>query len=172
MNPKENRHKTPRITWFNNSLYPLVTMNKFHYNKFGIIQIGVESLSQNQIPNTTKQLSHKYKSKRTTNQIQNLQQTKRAEITKPQNQNQALTNLSHYSKLQITNIKEPNKRERLFLTHTLNLPKQHYAYIGDLSWLAYPKPRRTRLLFQAQRRITPIPNKTQNQVVDKTSNRV
>ena len=27
-----------------------MTTNKFHYNKFGIIQIGVETLSQTQIP--------------------------------------------------------------------------------------------------------------------------
>ena len=50
INPKENRHKTPRFTWFGNSLHPRVTTNKFHYNKFGIIQIGVEALSQTQIP--------------------------------------------------------------------------------------------------------------------------
>ena len=55
---------------------------------------------------------------RVTNQIQKLQHTKKEQITKLQNQNQALTNLSHYSKLQHTNIKEPNKRNPLFLTHT------------------------------------------------------
>ena len=54
MNPKENRHKTPRITWFSNSLHPRAMMNKFHYNKFGIIQISVETLSEIQIPNTPK----------------------------------------------------------------------------------------------------------------------
>ena len=32
--------------WFSNSLHPRATMNKFHYNKFGIIQIGVKALSQ------------------------------------------------------------------------------------------------------------------------------
>ena len=56
INPKENRHKTPRITWLGNSLHPRATTNKFHYNKFGIIQIGVKALSQTQIPNTPKQL--------------------------------------------------------------------------------------------------------------------
>ena len=54
INPKENRHKTPRITWFSNSLHPQATIKKFHYNKFGIIQIGVKALSQTQIPNTPK----------------------------------------------------------------------------------------------------------------------
>ena len=53
INPKENRHKTPRCTWFDNSLYPRGMTNKFHYNKFGIIQIGVEALSQTQIPNNS-----------------------------------------------------------------------------------------------------------------------
>ena len=129
MNPKENRHKTPRITWFSISLYPRVTMNKFHYNKFGIIQIGVESLSQNQIPNTTKQLSHKYKPKRTTNQIQNLQQTKREEITKPQNQNQAVTNIS----LTISNCKSQisknQTKESLFFSHP-HSSKFATIYIG------------------------------------------
>ena len=38
--------------WFGNSLHPQVTTNKFHYNKFEIIQIGVETLSQTQIRNT------------------------------------------------------------------------------------------------------------------------
>ena len=50
ISPKENRHKTPRITWLSNSLHPRATTNKFHYIKFGIIQIGVEALSQTQIP--------------------------------------------------------------------------------------------------------------------------
>ena len=54
INPKENRNKIPRITWFGNSLHPRVTTNKFHYNKFGIIQIDVEAFSQIQIPNTPK----------------------------------------------------------------------------------------------------------------------
>ena len=53
INPKENRHKIPRCTWFDNSLYPRGMTNKFHYNKFGIIQIGVEALSQTQIPNNS-----------------------------------------------------------------------------------------------------------------------
>ena len=42
---------------------------------------------------------------RATNQIQKLQCTKREQINKPQNQNQAAKNISHYSKLQLTNIK-------------------------------------------------------------------
>ena len=42
---------------------------------------------------------------RATNQIQKLQRIKREQITKPQNQNQAATSLSYYSKLQPTNIK-------------------------------------------------------------------
>ena len=96
--------------------------NKFHYNKFGIIQIGVDALSQTQIPNAPKKLSltntkpkvYKYQipnvnctqtKERGTNQIQKLQHTKREQITKSQNQNQVATNLSHYSKLQPTNIK-------------------------------------------------------------------
>ena len=54
INPKENRHKTPRIMWFDNSLHPRATTNKFHYYKFGIKQIGVKALSQTQIPNTPK----------------------------------------------------------------------------------------------------------------------
>ena len=54
INPKENRHKTPRFTWFDNSLHPGEMTNKFHYIKFGIIEIGVEALSQTQITNTTK----------------------------------------------------------------------------------------------------------------------
>ena len=37
INPKENRQKILRFTWFDNSLHPQVTMNKFHYIKFGII---------------------------------------------------------------------------------------------------------------------------------------
>ena len=40
-----------------------------------------------------------------TKEIQKLQCTKREQITKPQNQNQVVTNLSHYFKLQLTNIK-------------------------------------------------------------------
>ena len=54
INPKENRSKTPGILWFSNSLYPRVTINKFHYNKFEIIQIGVEVLSQTKIPDIPK----------------------------------------------------------------------------------------------------------------------
>ena len=42
---------------------------------------------------------------RATKKIQKLQRTKREQITKPHNQNQVVTNLSHYSKLQPTNIK-------------------------------------------------------------------
>ena len=130
--------------WFGNSLHPRVTTNKFHYIKFGIIQIGVRhsykpksqihsnsSLSQiqktkepntnqrtkgSQIPNTNCAQTKE----RATNQIQKLQCTKREQITKPQNQNQAVINFSHHSKLQPTNIKEPNK-ERAFFSHTHSL---------------------------------------------------
>ena len=129
INLKENRYKTSRITQFGNSLHSRATMNKFHYKKFGIIQICVEAFSQTQIPYTPKQLSltntkpknqgfinakYKYQisdancaqtKERATNQIQKLQHTKREQISKPQNQNQAATYLSHYSKLQLTNIK-------------------------------------------------------------------
>ena len=49
--------------WFGNSLHPQVTTNKFHCNKFEIIQIGVETISQTQIPKTPEQLSHKCKLK-------------------------------------------------------------------------------------------------------------
>ena len=52
INSKENRHKTPRITWFDNRLHPRAMTNKFYYIKFGVIQIGVEALSQIQILNT------------------------------------------------------------------------------------------------------------------------
>ena len=48
--------------WFSNNLYTRATTNKFHYNKFGIIQIGVKALSQTQISNSS--LSHKYKVKK------------------------------------------------------------------------------------------------------------
>ena len=54
INLKENRHKTPRFTWFGNSLHPRATTNKLHYNKFGIIQTSVEALSQTQILKTPK----------------------------------------------------------------------------------------------------------------------
>ena len=54
INPKENKHKTPRIMWFDNSLHPRAMINKFHYNKFGIIQIGIEVFSQTQISNKPK----------------------------------------------------------------------------------------------------------------------
>ena len=56
-----------------------------------------------QIPNTNCAQTKE----RATKQIQKLQHTKREQITKPQNQNQnqAATNLSHYYKLQPTNIK-------------------------------------------------------------------
>ena len=54
INSKENRHKTPRFTGFDNSLHPQAKTNKFHYNKFGIIQISVEALPQTQILNTPK----------------------------------------------------------------------------------------------------------------------
>ena len=63
INPKENRHKTPRITWFDNNLHPRIMTNKFHYNKFEIIQIDVDAFSHIQ--------------------ILNLQCTKRKQITKP-----------------------------------------------------------------------------------------
>ena len=129
INPKENRHKTLRITWFGNSLHPRVTTNKFHYIKFGITQIGVRhsykpksqihsnsSLSQIQKtkePNTNQRTKGSHipntncaqTKERATNQIQNLQHTKREQITKLQNQNQVVTSLSHYFKLQPMNIK-------------------------------------------------------------------
>ena len=92
INPKENRHKTPRFTWFGNSLHPGETTNKFHYIKFGIIEIGVEALSQTQITNTKPKnqrfttTKHEYQipntnctqiKERATKQIQKLQRTKR-----------------------------------------------------------------------------------------------
>ena len=104
--------------------------NKSHYKKFGIIQISVEALLQTQIhPNSTlsqiqtkgSQISNTncvQTKERATNQIQTLQRTKREQITKPQNQNQVATNLSHYSKLQPTNIKEPQQKRASF-SHTL-----------------------------------------------------
>ena len=46
INPKENKQKTPRFMWFSNSLYLQAMTKKFHYNKFEIIKIGVEALSQ------------------------------------------------------------------------------------------------------------------------------
>ena len=45
-------------------------------------------------------------------------------------------------------------RKSLFFSHLrilLNLPQQHYAYIGNLSQLADPKPRWIRLLFYTQK---------------------
>ena len=54
INSKENRHKTPRFTWFGNNLHSRAMTNKFYYNKFRIIQISVEELSQTQISNTSK----------------------------------------------------------------------------------------------------------------------
>ena len=137
--------------WFGNSLCPQMTTNKYSCIKFGIIQIGVETLSQTQIPNTSKQPSftntnQKTKSlqisntncaqtkERVTNQIQQLQHTKRKQITEPQNQNQTATNLSYYSKLQPTNIKEPNQEKTSFShTHKFKLSKfttTHSIYIG------------------------------------------
>ena len=56
---------------------------------------------------------------RATKQIQKLQRTNREQITKLQNQ--AATNLSHYSKLQPININEPNKWDPLFFSHTHTL---------------------------------------------------
>ena len=54
INSKENSHKTSRITWFDNNLYSRTMTNKFHYNKFEIIQIDVDAFSHIQIPNTPK----------------------------------------------------------------------------------------------------------------------
>ena len=54
INSKENSHKTSRITWFDNNLHPRTITNKFHYNKFEIIQIDVDAFSHIQIPNTPK----------------------------------------------------------------------------------------------------------------------
>ena len=129
--------------WFGNSLHPQVTTNKFHYNKFGIIKLvqrySHKPKSQIHPNNSLSQIQNqrtKYESKnqRFTNtkyelrtnqreshkQIQKLQCTKREQITKLQNQNQAVINFSHYSKLQPTNIKELNK-ERAFFSHTHSL---------------------------------------------------
>ena len=55
INPKKKKDtKHQEFTWFGNNLHPRATTNKFHYNKFGIIQIGVEALLQTQIPDTPK----------------------------------------------------------------------------------------------------------------------
>ena len=89
--------------WFGNSLHPRATTNKFHYNKFEIIQIGVETLSQTQISNTPKiALSYKYKPK---NQIQT-QKTRGSQI------------LNTYTKYQLrTNQKESHKANPKVATH-------------------------------------------------------
>ena len=69
-----------------------------------------------QIPNRIPNTNCAQTKERDTKQIQKLQRTKREQITKSHNQNQAITNLSHYFKLQPTNIKESNKIKPLFLT--------------------------------------------------------
>ena len=54
---KKINTKHQKFTWFGNSLHSQVMTNKLHYIKFGIIQIGIEALSQTQILNTPKLLS-------------------------------------------------------------------------------------------------------------------
>ena len=180
INTKENRHKTPRIYVVQQQ--PTSTSDDEQISLYQILDNTnwCRGTLTNHNPKYTQIiLSHKYKTKETKvhkyqipnanctqikeraiNQIQKLQHTKREQITKPQNQNQnkVATNLSHYSKLQPTNIKEPNE-ERVFfsLSHTYsllflsNFSQQHYAYIGDLNRLIYPNPRKTRLLFHTQK---------------------
>ena len=85
------------------------TFSCYYFNVFWTLYI-IYSHHSSQIPNT----NTKYQipnancaqtKERATNQIQKLQRTKREQITKLQNQNQVVTNLSHYSKLKPTNIK-------------------------------------------------------------------
>ena len=112
-----------------------MTTNKFHYTKFGIIQIGVNALSQTQISNTPKYLSLKNTKQRTkgsqipntncaqtkeraTKQIQKLQRTKREQITKQHNQNQVAT--KPLSQFQIVTHKYQRiKQEGASFLHTL-----------------------------------------------------
>ena len=85
------------------------TFSCYYFNAFWTLYI-IYSHHSSQIPNT----NTKYQipnancaqaKERATNQIQKLQRTKREQITKLKNQNQVVTNLSHYSKLKPTNIK-------------------------------------------------------------------
>ena len=109
INPKENRHKTPRFTWFGNNLHSRTIMNKFYYNKFRIIQISVEELLQTQIPNTSKQPS-------LTN-------------TKPKNQIQTKDLKVHKYQKQITH---KSKRESQIKSKSYNMPKESKAQIIKL----------------------------------------
>ena len=151
--------------WFSNSLHPQMMTNEFHYIKFGIIQIDVETLSQTQIPNTHKQLSltntkpkvHKY-------QIPIAHKPKRESQINSKNCN--APNCETKTKRQQTSLTIPNCNPQISKNQTKesllfspphsflslsNFLQQHYAYIGDLSWLVYPKPRRTKLLFHTQK---------------------
>ena len=88
-----------------------ISKSQIHQNN-SLSQIQNQRTKGSQIPNTNCAQTKK----RVIKQIQKLQRTKREQITISQNQNLAVTDLSYYSKLQLTNIKEPNKREPVFPT--------------------------------------------------------
>ena len=161
--------------WFGNSLHPQATTNKFHYNKFGIIKLvqrcSHKPRSQIHPNNSLSQIQNqrtKYESKnqRFTNTKYELRTNQREshksnpkvamhqeranhQTAKPKPSGNKLLSLFQIATRKYQRTKQ---RESLFLTHTFssllsNFSQQHYAYIGDLSRLVYPNPRKTRLLF-------------------------
>ena len=177
-----------------------MTTNKFHYKKFGIIQISVETLSQPKsqihsnsslskiqtkelkvhryrirIPNTKYELhKNQRESYKTNSKVAIHQERANHQTAKPKLSGNKTSLTIPNCNPQISN--NQTKREPFSHTHTHTLFsfslifRSNTVYIGDLSRLEYPKPR-TRLLSTHKRRITLIPNRTQNQVVDKTSNK-
>ena len=108
---------------------------------------------------------------RATKKIQKLQRTKREQITKPHNQNQVVTNLSHYSKLQ-AKYQITKQRESLFFSHTLSKFTAAALYLyRRLESASIQNQKRLNFFSTHKRRITLIPYRIQNQMVDKTSNR-
>ena len=119
-------------------------MNEFYYNKFGIIQIGVETFSQNQIPNTPKYPSLTNTSQRTKGVIPNTNTKYQMQIThKPKEEPQIKSkscntpreskspNCRTKTKRQQTFLTIPNcnpqisnnqTRETLFISHPFSLP--------------------------------------------------
>ena len=169
INPKENIHKTPRIyvVWQQStstgdneqfSLYQIWDNTNWYRGTFTNPNSKYTQIT----------LSHKYKPKnlRFTNTKYELHTNQReshksnpkvAMHQERENQQTAKPKPSGnkpLSPFQIATHKyqrTKQKRASLSHTHTLDLPQQHSTYIGDLSWLAYPKPRRTRLLFHTQK---------------------
>ena len=103
-----------------------------------------------QIPN----MNYAQTKERATNQIQKLQYTESKSPNSRTKTKQQQTSLT-VPNCNPEKSNNQNKREHFSHTHTLlflsNFLYQHYAYIGDLSRLIYPKPRRTRLLFHTQK---------------------